>query len=186
MVPAPAPTRSLAADRDPSRCSTERKAWTPPRAGFPTTAFRLPRAARATPASRRCSCRPSTLAASTSVSSVRLEPRGLSCACKTPDTLLGKHLAVNTERAAGHGFAGESRQRALPGLPAQPPAQLGVAPQALERRGQGGRVRWRDDPAALFIPVHPGDAVVQVAAHHRPAAGHRFDVHEAKGFGPGV
>src|SRR4051812_18833517 len=129
MVPAPAPTRSLAADRALSRCSTERKAWTPPRAGCPTTAFRLPRAAHATPASRRCSCRPSTRAASISGSSVPLEPNCGSlgtggCGIPTRETGLIEHAdlikvsceMLQPEFLIGHLGIGHVPERAHLGL----------------------------------------------------------------------
>src|SRR5207247_11251261 len=48
-----------------------RAAWRPPRGGWRITACRRRPAASATPASRRCSCRPRTLVAPTSASSDR-------------------------------------------------------------------------------------------------------------------
>src|SRR6266446_5523360 len=52
--PALPPRRFAAAGRDRSRCCTAPAAWTPPLAGWRTTACRLRRAVYATPASRPC------------------------------------------------------------------------------------------------------------------------------------
>ena len=65
-------------------------------------------------------------------------------------------------------------------LRAEARAQRRITRQAGQRIGKGYRIPRGYRQAGLTVPIHPVDAVIQLATHNRFAARHRLDLHNAE------
>ncbi len=91
-------------------------------------------------------------------------------------------VSVNGLYARYHLAGGEARGT-VAGAPAEPLPQGRVGEQQVHRRGQGRRLRWRDDDAVLPVPDHVRDAA-HPGRDDRDTGGHRLQHHGGAGIRP--